>query len=185
MSNQRNGDAGYRCGSRLNPWIIEAQIGQQINISLLDFGQQSRRSRSNDDISNKPSVAEIKGQTQEACAVQYGYIMEKAAAAGTVRNMSVCSGYGDLQRNRFVYQSRGSSVEIVFSSSNFTSDSQHKLLFGFEGYILPYMFVFILYLYNTIPFFINSVLYFNILSAKPTMCSLCYRNVSTHYSAVT
>lgn len=122
---------GDCCGSRANPWVVEAQIGQQINVSLLDFGQQRLTSRSDDDFRAQSSATNKNGQKPDSCGIQYGYIVEKTATAGTGRNVSICSGQGDLQRNRFVYQSKGSTVEIVFSSSNYTSD---KFLLGFEGY---------------------------------------------------
>ena len=34
-----------RCGSRSHPWLLEAQTGQKVNISLLDFSGHGRRTQ--------------------------------------------------------------------------------------------------------------------------------------------
>src|SRR5271165_3741456 len=53
------------CGTKSQPWRLEAPAGQQINVSLLDFGVKS-----GDRIEQQRS--------QNVCR-QYGYIIDKSA----------------------------------------------------------------------------------------------------------
>lgn len=67
--------------------------------------------------------------------MHYGYIVDKAAVGN--RNVNICAVENGHHRNRFVYQSKGSSVEIVLSTMLMDSDSnKYKFLIGLEGYPL-------------------------------------------------
>jgi len=132
-------DMFVRCGSPTHPWILEAQTGQMINISLLDFVQQRRRrSRWSDDvIETQPETAYGLDHWLENCVVRYGYIVDKAAAVASINmNTSICAtaafGAG-LPRDRFVYQSKGSSVEIVQTDWQSTDKDRFTYLISFEG----------------------------------------------------
>jgi len=91
---------GVRCGSRSHPWLLEAQTGQQVNISLLDFSGHGQRTQ-----------LDTRGLVSDECGsghVQYGYIVDKS----NKNNVSVCSTAAQ-QRHNHVYQSAGNIVEIV------------------------------------------------------------------------
>jgi hypothetical protein len=123
--------AGSRCGSKLNPWIVEAQTGQKINISLLDFGlQQSPRHED----TNQSAVLDTGNRRTNECLIQYGYILDKAASTTSERNITICASSNGATRDRFIYQSKGSAVEIVLNPMQSDQGSnQHKFLLGFEG----------------------------------------------------
>jgi len=105
-----------RCGSRSHPWLLEAQTGQQVNISLLDFSGQTQ--------------LDTRGLVSDGCSpahVQYGYIVDKT----NKNNVSICSA-NDQQRHKHVYQSAGNLVEIVLIN-NISSLSHHNYLISFVG----------------------------------------------------
>jgi hypothetical protein len=123
-------DHSLRCGTRTNPWIIEAQTGQRISISLLDFGRQQRRP--DHDVTNQTAAANGFQQGIDSCMTHYGYIVDKTASNS--RNITICATGIGFQRDRFVYQSTGSAIEIVLSSPHAGSENnQNKFLVGFKG----------------------------------------------------
>jgi hypothetical protein len=129
-------DAPVRCGSPTHPWILEAQTGQRINIRLLDFVQQRRRrSRWLDEVNDsQPETVEKFDRWIENCAVQYGYIVDKAVTSAFSLNTTICAAFGaGLPRDRFVYQSRGSTVEIVLTDSQPRDKDRFTYLISFEG----------------------------------------------------
>ena len=85
------------CGTKSQPWILEAPAGQRIEVSLLDFTKG--RSVEGQDLTS----------THINC-VQYGYIVEKSAR----KNVSICGGDGP-KRQRTVYTSTTNVLEIVLS----------------------------------------------------------------------
>ena len=104
-SSSENSDSNrqrVRCGSRSHPWLLEAQTGQQVNISLLDFSGHGQRTQ-----------LDIGGLVSDDCSpdhVQYGYIVDKT----NKNKVSICSTAAP-QRHKHVYQSTGNVVEIVLS----------------------------------------------------------------------
>jgi len=108
-----------RCGSRSRPWLLEAQTGQQVNISLLDFIGHGRRTQLD---------------THDDCSpahVQYGYIVDKT----NKNNVSICSTDAQ-QRHKHLYQSTGNLVEIVLNphqTANEDGDTPQNFLLAFEG----------------------------------------------------
>ena len=120
-SSENNGRQRVRCGSRSHPWLLEAQTGQQVNISLLDFSGHGRRTQLD---------------TRDDCSpahVQYGYIVDKT----NKNNVSVCST--DAQhRHKHLYQSTGNLVEIVLTNNDSFS-AHHNFLISFIGsYLLSH-----------------------------------------------
>ena len=130
-------DNSIRCGSRTSPWIVEAQNGQQINISLLDFGQE-QRTQSDDVMRSQSAAAVVRVDRRQntSCDIQYGYLLDKAAMPGNSKNITICSSSDRQHRNRFIYQSRTSSIEVFFThGSNVapSNRSQHRFLVGLQG----------------------------------------------------
>ena len=115
--------SSVRCGSRSRPWLLEAQTGQQINISLLDFSGHGRRTQ-----------LDTRGLVSEDCSpahVQYGYTVDKT----NKNNVSICSTAAQ-QRHKHVYQSTGNVVEVVLTpkrTANENDDKPTNFLLAFEG----------------------------------------------------
>jgi len=113
-----------RCGSRSHPWLLEAQTGQLVNISLLDFSGRGRRTQ-----------LDTRGLVSDDCSpahVQYGYIVDKTSK----NNVSICSTDAQ-QRHKHVYQSNGNLVEVVLNPQQpANEDSPQNFLLAFEGKIL-------------------------------------------------
>jgi len=118
-----HGVNGARCGSRSRPWLLEAQTGQQVNISLLDFSGHGRRTQLD---------------TRDDCSpahVQYGYIVDKT----NKNNVSICSTDAQ-QRHKHLYQSTGNLVEIIITHQQLTGDETvpTNFLLAFEGTLTTY-----------------------------------------------
>jgi hypothetical protein len=135
-SNQHS-DHSSRCGSRTSPWIVEAQTGQQISVRMLDFGQhQLQQQRQTDDSSNSQNPAVERSGN---CSWHYGYIKDKAAIVASSKNVTLCAAGPGMNRDRFIYSSKGSTIEVVMALPQDGSDkTRHKFLLGFQGFqILP------------------------------------------------
>ena len=118
----RRSVSSARCGSRSHPWLLEAQTGQQVNISLLDFSGHGQRTQ-----------LDTRGLVSDDCGpahVQYGYIVDKT----NKNNVSICSTAAQ-QRHKHVYQSTGNVVEIVLSHQQPIEDENYSpnFLLAFEG----------------------------------------------------
>jgi hypothetical protein len=121
-----------QCGTRSNPWIVEAQTGQQISINLLDFEQQ-QKSPQQRQTGNGVSIQDAAVNMMANCTIQYGYIVDKAAASG--RNVTICDAGAVPQRDRFIYQSKGSTIEVVITRAQSASSiAQPRFLLGFQGF---------------------------------------------------
>jgi len=122
-SSSPNSDSGrqrVRCGSRSHPWLLEAQTGQQVNISLLDFSGHGQRTQ-----------LDTRGLVSDDCSpahVQYGYIVDK----NNKNNVSICSNAAQ-QRHKHVYQSTGNVVEIVLLSGQLMENGSNGFLLAVEG----------------------------------------------------
>ena len=117
--NSVSGRQRVRCGSLSHPWLLEAQTGQQINISLLDFSGHGGRTQ-----------METRGLVSDDCSpahVQYGYIVDKT----NKNNVSICST-ASQQRHKHVYQSAGNLVEIVLRNNDSLA-FHHNFLLSFVG----------------------------------------------------
>ena len=112
------------CGSRSNPWHLEAPLGQRINISLIDFSGAATTQLVRSDITCR----------------QYGFVVEKS----NKNNVSICAPDAAVngakpERERTVYSSETNSVDIVLFSDS-TSDS-YNFLIKLNGYFLTFCFL--------------------------------------------
>jgi len=128
-----SGDVTTRCGSALNPWVVHANIGQQLRVTMLDFGRRlppKRRGTDDDVIVDQSAGADKTDRGMDTCSV-YGYILDKAAAINSRKNITKCDNSIGRQTDGLVYLSKGSTVEVFLS----TTDTQTTFLLGFEGYL--------------------------------------------------
>jgi len=97
------------CGTKSQPWVIEAQTGQTINFRLLEFGSG-------------------KIQLQKSCQ-EYGTLLEKSSR----KNVSIC-GHG-LGTNSVFYKSLSNIVEIILHVTDNDEDAteQKSVFIGFQG----------------------------------------------------
>lgn len=104
------------CGTESQPWILEAPIGQQINISLFDF------TTSNSDWNQ--------GKDKQSCQCR-GLIYDKAGK----RNASICL-IGE-RRQRTLYLSAGNAVKVVFEASQQENiDNKAQFMLSVQGQCL-------------------------------------------------
>ena len=86
--------------------MLEAPAGQQISVSLLDFGLQTR----------------------EKNCLQFGYIVDKAAN----KNVSIC-GLFDERKNT-IHKSVSNHITVVLTLEKIRdSMDEHVFLIGFTG----------------------------------------------------
>ena len=95
------------CGSGACPWLIEAQAGQKINITLLDFSDKSKLTRNT--------------WVPNTCN-RFGVIKEDAAPSDT----PICKGQ---ERERHLYTSVSHSVEIHVVSPEVLTQAGQFLLY--------------------------------------------------------
>ena len=86
------------CGSSSCPWVLQARIGQQLNITLIDFASAHR----------EPSSANSHFGSTEIC-YKYATIKEKVKNKEKDIEKPLCGG---LERERHVYLSETNSVKI-------------------------------------------------------------------------
>ena len=109
------------CGTTNQPWKLEAPAGQQINVSLLDFGLQDA------------AGARERNVNQHQCHQQFGFIVDKAAAAKDHKNVSIC-GVRE-ERTGVVHQSVSNVLEIILSLfQDATTGRDEAALIGFTGF---------------------------------------------------
>jgi|SRR6218665_961108 len=82
------------CGTKSQPWTVEAPVGQKISISLLDFS---------------PSDS---AQVQSHLCRSYGVIVDN----GSKRNATICGSAEKRQRDLFT--STGNAVEIFLNQGD-------------------------------------------------------------------
>ena len=104
------------CGTKAQPWILEAPVGQRINVSLLDFTAAILSERSRDE--RRESAGDV--------CLQYGFIVDKSAR----KNISICGR--TPQREQVLYLSKTNTLKIVLASSDETGNKLNVLL-RFEG----------------------------------------------------
>ena len=85
------------CGSTSCPWVLQARIGQQLNITLIDFASSHRE---------PPSANSHFGS--DIC-YRYATIKEKVKDKEKDKEKSLCGG---LERERHAYLSETNSVRI-------------------------------------------------------------------------
>jgi len=109
----RSSGTQLSCGTKSQPWILEAPVGLQISINLLQAGVGS-----SDPL---PSP-----RSEDSCQ-PYGYLIDKRA---NNKNVSLCRH--SLDRNKFVYKSSSNYLEVVLSNQS-DSDTQAMFLVGVRG----------------------------------------------------
>ena len=112
------------CGSQQNPWVITAQAGQKINITLFDFGISGSFNTS----SNPGPITAGNSNKRTNYPVycqQYARIEEKDVARSTI----VCGGE---RREKNVYISVTNEVEVHVMNRR-TFGQQHYFILKYNG----------------------------------------------------
>jgi len=120
QTSRRHSVSRTRCGSSSHPWLLEAQTGQQVNISLLDFSGHGGQTQ-----------LDTRGLVTDHCSLQYGYVVDQT----NKNNVSICSTAAQ-QRHKHLYQSTGNLVEIVLTPKQTTNEDEDmpiNFLLAFEG----------------------------------------------------
>lgn len=110
---------GSACGTPAQPWIVDAEPGQHLDVSVIDF-----------------AGSEAVDGSEFPCP---GYLLDRETPGGRRRNVSLCSGSGPggRQRERDVYQSIGHVIELITYTGDLqaTSPDQQAATFlvRFEG----------------------------------------------------
>jgi hypothetical protein len=125
---------GLHCGTKSQPWLLEAPAGQRINVSLFDFSVTDAVSttdnQSQDALRASHFTSSSNNNGQRSCAHQrqFGYIVDKSAV---IKNVTVCSSRED-QRIRNIYVSTSNVVELVLAPRDGNSGTFNVLL-SIEG----------------------------------------------------
>ena len=98
------------CGLHESPWILKAQPGQQIDITVMDFNWKNNSSIKN-------AVAD------KSCSKSLGYILD-------MESDDVINICGEEGRIEHVYKSEGHSVQIILEPSML---HQHTFLLKYWG----------------------------------------------------
>jgi hypothetical protein len=149
-------NTGLHCGTKSQPWLLEAPAGQRISISLVDFTpaatggatsfspdidsrRESGTSRAGSRIGQRNAAS---GCVHQPHLYQYGYIIDKSAtAAASRKNVSVCGSAGS-QRLTSVYTSSSNSIELVLTNVDDTTAAaavgeQFSFLLRIQGKRFP------------------------------------------------
>ena len=92
-----------RCGLHDTPWLLQAEPGQKINLTITDFAW--------------------KNDTVRGCSQRYGYMLD--TESDDVIN--ICGG---IQRKRALYLSTGYSLQVVLDEN---AVKKYKFLIQFQG----------------------------------------------------
>ena len=127
----RSTQSDIGCGTKTQPWMLEAPAGQRINISLLDFTAAARltsrhltRSTSHVITSSSSSSSSSGSCVDEKH--QYGYIIDKSSV--NKKNVSVCHARSNRQTH--VYLSTSNTVQLILNidqSVNFLLKTEGNL----------------------------------------------------------
>ena len=102
------------CGTKTQPWMLEAPAGQRINISLLDFTAAARLTSQH--LTRSTShVITTTSSSSGSCVDekhQYGYIIDKSSV--NKKNVSVCHARSNRQTH--VYLSTSNTIQLVLSN---------------------------------------------------------------------
>ena len=105
------------CGTKTQPWMLEAPAGQRINISLLDFTAAARSTsqhltRSTSHIITTSSSSSSSSGSCVDENHQYGYIIDKSSVN---KKVSVCHARSNRQTH--VYLSTSNVLQLVLINS--------------------------------------------------------------------
>jgi len=111
-----SGQSNVGCGTKTQPWMLEAPAGQRINISLLDFTAAARPTSQHLTRSSLHLITTSSSSSRSGSCVderhQYGYIIDKSSVNN--KNVSVCRAQSNRQSH--VYLSTASALQIVLSN---------------------------------------------------------------------
>jgi len=103
------------CGTKTQPWMLEAPAGQRINISLLDFTAAARVTSQH--LTRSTShVITTTSSSSGSCVDekhQYGYIIDKSSV--NKKNVSVC--HARSTRQTHVYLSTANTARLVLTNN--------------------------------------------------------------------
>ena len=119
------------CGTKTQPWMLDAPTGQRINISLLDFTATTRLTsqhltRSTSHIITSSSSSSSSSGSCVDENHQYGYIIDKSSVNN--KNVSVCRARSNRQTH--VYLSTSSTLQMVLAN-----EPSAKFLLRVQGLI--------------------------------------------------
>jgi len=113
-----SGQSNVGCGTKTQPWMLEAPAGQRINISLLDFTAAARPTSQHLTRSSSHLITTTSSSSSSGSCVnerhQYGYIIDKSSA--TKKNVSVCHANSNKQAH--VYLSDSNTLQLVLMNDN-------------------------------------------------------------------
>jgi len=115
------------CGTKTQPWMLEAPAGQRINISLLDFTAAARGLTTQHLSRSTSHVITTSSSRSGGCVDekhQYGYVIDKSSL--NKKNVSVCHARSNRQTH--VHLSTSNSLQLVL-----TNDSRSKFLLRIKG----------------------------------------------------
>jgi len=122
-----SGQSNIVCGTKTQPWMLEAPAGQRINISLLDFTAAARPTSQHLTRSSSHLITTSSSSSSGSCVDerhQYGYIIDKSSVNN--KNVSVCQT--QLNRQSHVYLSTSNTLQLIL-----TNDAGANFLLSIEG----------------------------------------------------
>ena len=106
------------CGTKTQPWMLEAPAGQRINISLLDFTAAAARLTSRHLTRSTSLVITTSSSSSSGSCVdenqQYGYIIDKSSVNN--KNVSVCHARSNKQTH--LYLSTSNTLQLVLPTND-------------------------------------------------------------------
>ena len=116
------------CGTKTQPWMLEAPAGQRINISLLDFTAAARPTSQHLTRSSSHLITSSSSSSSSCVDErhQYGYIIDKSSL--NIKNVSVC--HARSTRQSHLYLSTANSLQVFLTneeSVNFLLKVQGKI----------------------------------------------------------
>jgi len=106
------------CGTKTQPWMLEAPAGQRINISLLDFTAAARLTSQHLTRSTSHIITTSSSSSSSGSCVdenhQYGYIIDKSSV--NKKNVSVCHARSNRQTH--VYLSTSNTLQLFLTNNN-------------------------------------------------------------------
>jgi len=114
-----SGQSNIGCGTKTQPWTLEAPAGQRINISLLDFTAAARPksqhlTRSSSHLITSSSTSSSSSGSCVDDRHPYGYIIDKSSV--NKKNVSVCHASSNKQTH--VYLSDSNTLQLVLVNDN-------------------------------------------------------------------
>ena len=104
------------CGTKTQPWMLEAPAGQRINISLLDFTAAARLTSQHLTRSTSHIITTSSSSSSSGSCVdenhQYGYIIDKSSV--NQKNVSVCHARSNRQTH--VYLSTSNTLQLFLTT---------------------------------------------------------------------